>query len=244
MEGINHNLLPHFELFFGTFAIGIIIAVIYFILKKIFLPVFISKNNQESLFRNILILEKIFWAVFVAFMAGSLILSHALVGITLVFFIGGALWKSINNYLLGLVFQTGNKYKIGQVIRHQNTQGTIMAFNNRSLELELEGGEFLDIPYRHFANSPVFRPSSKSGIMSHHFDLTILKPCKLDKEESRIRSRLLALPWVLPTQKIVFEHLADEPQYYKIQLTIYGIDLNHLYKAEQSVKRMYERVTG
>ncbi|RMG23181.1 MAG: mechanosensitive ion channel family protein [Bacteroidetes bacterium] len=240
MEGINYNLLPHFELFFGTVAIGLSIALVYFILKKLFLPMFLTENRRERLLGNIRLLEKIFWAVFIAIIAVSLILSHAIVGLTLVLFIGGVLWKSINNYLLGLIFQMGNKYKIGQIIRYGETQGTIRAFNNRSLELELEGGEYLDLPYRLFAGGPVFRPSSKSGIMSHPVELLLPKPCQLEREENRIRHRLLSLPWVLPNQKIVFEHLADEPTHYKIRVTLYGIDLNHLYKAEQVVKGMYE----
>ena len=242
MDEIKYNLLPHFELFFGTVAIGLMIALVYFILKRIFLPVATSENNRDRLFGNIHLLEKIFWIVFIVIIGVSLILSHIIVGLTLVLFIGGVMWKSINNYLLGLVYQIGNKYKIGQIIRHQNTQGSIKTFNNLTLELELEGGEFLDIPYRHFAREPVYRTSSKSGIKSHPVDLFIPKPCVLEKEENRIRRRLLSLPWVLPNQKIVFEHLADEPSQYKIRVTIYGIDLNHLYKAEQAMKGMYEKV--
>ena len=240
MEEISYNLLPRFDLFFGTVAIGLAIAIIYFILKKIFLPVITSEKNRDRLIGKIYLLEKILWLAFVVIVAVSLILSHAIVGLTLVLFIGGIMWKSINNYLLGLVFQMGNKYKIGQIIRNQDTQGSIKTFNNLSLELELEGGEFLDIPYRHFARGPVFRTSSKSGIMSHPVELVIPKPCYLEKEEGLIRRRLLSLPWVLPNQKFVFEHLADEPKQYRIRVTIYGIDLNHLYKAEQAIKEMYE----
>lgn len=239
MEEMNYNLLPRFELFFGTVALGLAIALIYFILKKIFIPVLTSKGKGKRVLSNIHLLEKILWLVFMVIIAVSLILSHLVVGMTLVLFLGGIMWKSINNYLLGLVFQMGNKYKIGQIIRHEDAQGAITTFNNLSLELELEGGEFLDIPYRYFARSPVFRTSSKSGIKSHPVDLVIPKPCHLEKEEDRIRRRLLSLPWVLPNQKIVFEHLADEPSQYRIRVTIYGIDLNHLYKAEQAMKEMY-----
>jgi small-conductance mechanosensitive channel len=242
MEVINNNLLPRVDLFFGTVVIGLTVALIYFILKKIFIPMIISKSNRDRLLGNIQLWDKIFWLVLIVIFSVSLILSHIIVGLTLVLFIGGIMWKTINNYLLGLIFQMGNKYKIGQIIRHQDFQGSIKTFNNLSLELELEGGEFLDIPYRQFAQGTVLRTSSKSGIKSHVVELLIPKPCYLEREEGRIRGKLLSLPWVLPSQKIVFEHLSDEPSHYKIRVTIYGIDLNHLYKAEQAMKEMYERV--
>ncbi|MFT7605147.1 MAG: small-conductance mechanosensitive channel, partial [Saprospiraceae bacterium] len=148
-------------------------------------------------------------------------------------------WKPINNYFLGLIYMAGDTYSVGQRIRYNQQQGTIRAFNNLTLEMELEDGESLDIPYRYFADTTIIRTSPQSGVMSHTIKLPIAKPCDLEIEKQRIKGMLLALPWVLPAQKIVFEHLADEEDQYMIKVTVQGIDKNHLYKVENKIKSMY-----
>ncbi|RMG81793.1 MAG: hypothetical protein D6714_12360 [Bacteroidetes bacterium] len=239
MEGINYNLLPHFDLFFQTVFIGLLVVGVYLVLKRLLLPLPTTDRPRTTLYFRLDFVEKMFWPLFFILIGISLILSHAIVGLTLFVFITGILWRPLNNYFLGLIFRVGKNYKVGQRIRYRNTQGTIRAFNNMSLEMELEGGEYLDIPYRHFAGADIFRTSSKSGIMSYSITLPVAKPCDLEAEKRQIKTWLLSMPWVLPNQKMVIEHLADEPDRYLLKITVHGIDKNHLYKVENALKNRF-----
>lgn len=241
MNGINYNLIPHFGLVIWTIIWGIAIAGAYLILKKIFLPNLAAGRTKQRLLRRMAYAEKIFWPIFFLFIGISLILSHIIVGLALCAFVVGILWKTINDYFLGLVYMAGDNYTVGQSIRYKDRQGAIKAFNNLTLEMELEDGESLDIPYRYFADATIVRTSPQSGVMSHTIKLPVAKPCDLEKEKQRIKGMLLALPWVLPNQKIVFEHIADEAHQYLIKVTVHGIDKNHMYKVENKIKSMYIR---
>ncbi|GJM31527.1 MAG: hypothetical protein DHS20C18_05280 [Saprospiraceae bacterium] len=199
----------------------------------------ISGPTQQKLLARVKYFEKLFWPVFIIFIGISLILSHIVVGLALCLFFAGVLWKTINNYFLGLIYMAGNNYTIGQRISYDNQKGTIKAFNNLTMEMELEGGESLDIPYSYFADTTIIRTSPQSGIMSHTINIPIAKPCDLEQEKQRVKSMLLALPWVLPNQKIVFEHIADEKDQYLIKVIVHGIDKSHMYKVETKFKSMY-----
>ena len=160
-------------------------------------------------------------------------------GLALCIFLSGIFWKPINNYFLGIIYLVGKTYSVGQRIKYQDRQGTISAFNNLTLEMQLEGGESLDIPYSQFASSAVVRTSPQSGVMSHAITIPVIKPCDLEKEKQRIKAILLGLPWVLPNQKIVFEHISDETDKYLIKAIVHGIEKNHMYKVERKIKSMY-----
>lgn len=239
MNTIKYNLLPNFSLVIWTIIIGIALAGAYLILKKIFLASLAPGQTKQKLTDRMAYGEKLFWPVFIICMATSLIISQVVVGLALCLFTAGVLWKPINNYFLGLIYMAGDTYSVGQRIRYKKQQGTIRAFNNLSLEMELEDGESLDIPYSYFADATIIRTSPQSGVMSHTVKLPIAKPCDLEVEKQRIKGMLLALPWVLPAQKIVFEHLSEDEEQYLIKVTVQGIDKNHLYKVENKIRAMY-----
>ena len=105
-----------------------------------------------------------------------------------------------------------------------------------TLEMELEHGDFLDIPYRHFAEAIIVRTSPQSGIMSHSISMKLTKPCDLEKEKQRLKNRLLTMPWVLPNQKIAFELMAEELTHYRIKVKVQGIDKDHWDKVEGQLR--------
>jgi mechanosensitive ion channel-like protein len=242
MNGITYNQIPNFGLVIWTIIIGIAIAGAYIILKKIFLSSMAAGQTKQKWLGRMEYGEKLFWPVFIVSIGTSLIISQVIVGLALSLFLVTLLWKTINNYFLGLVYMAGSTYTVGQRIRYNNQQGTIRAFNNLTLEMELEDGESLDIPYSFFADTTIIRTSPQSGVLSHTMKLPVAKPCDLEIEKQRIKSMLLALPWVLPSQKIVFEHLEDEEDHFLIKVTIQGIDKNHMYKVENKIKSMYLKI--
>lgn len=239
MGDIKYNLIPQFGMVFWTIIIGFAIAGTYLILKKIFLPAMASGRAKQRLLIRIGYLEKLFWPVFILFIGVSLILSHTIAGLAICLFLAGVFWKPINNYFLGLLYLIGKTYSVGQRIRYQERNGTIKAFHNLTLEMELEDGESLDIPYSYFADTTIIRTSPQSGIMSHTINLPVAKPCNLELEKQRIKGLLLTLPWVLPNQKIVFEHISEDDHHYLIKVIVHGIDKNHLFKVETKIKSMY-----
>ena len=223
-----------------TIVLGLIIAGIYIAIKRLFLPDMPQGTVRSFLARKIILIEKSYWAIFIISLGVSAILSQPIVGLSLCLFCTAVLWKPLHNYFLGLVYLAGQTYFVGQRIRYNDHLVTIKSFNNISLEMELDNGESMDVPYHDFAEAIVIRSSPKSGIISQHILLKIAKPCVLVKEENQIRATLLSLPWVLPRQKIIFERISEEVSHYNLKVTVHGLDKNHLDKVASRIKSMYQ----
>jgi hypothetical protein len=107
--------------------------------------------------------------------------------------------------------------------------------------MECDDGESLDIPYRFFIDAMIIRTSPQSGITSHSILMSLTKPCDLEMEKQKIKSILVSLPWVLPTQKIVIELLSEDSDSYNLRIIVQGIDRSHLEKVESKIKAIYSR---
>lgn len=169
-----------------------------------------------------------------------MIIIQPIVGLSIGIFSTVVLWKPIHNYLLGLIYLAGKTYFVGQRIRYNNQLVTLKAFRNISIELELDDGELMDVPYHDFADSNIVRSSPQSGVLSHSMILSIPKPSILESEEERIKALLLSLPWVVPRHKIVFERLSEDLNQYTIKVIVHGIDKNHLHRVEYKIKSLYQ----
>jgi len=107
------------------------------------------------------------------------------------------------------------------------------------IDLDLEGGGTLDIPYSQFANTTIIRSSPMSGVLSHRFKLAMYKPLNLLQEKEKISSLLLSIPWVLPNQKISFEYGTEDDKSYVINVLVLGIDKEQLQRVGSRVKMHY-----
>jgi small-conductance mechanosensitive channel len=231
--------MPDIRLLTWTIIIGLVIIGAYMVLKKLFIHTLFDRPSRQNILAIIQFLEKVFWPFYLICIGFSLIISHPTVGISLCLFITVTLWKPIHNYFMGLIFVAGKTYSVGQRIKYNDLLGTIKAFHNISIELELDGGESMEVPYQDFANSSVIKTSPQSGVTSHTMIVNISKPCDLEKEKQKMQAMLIALPWVLPSQKIGFEQLSDEDDLYKIKVIVHGLDKDHLLKVENKLQSLH-----
>jgi len=231
--------LPGLGNVFLTLLIGLLIGLVYNVLKRIII-VSLGQGQSGVKWRTRLeLIERVFWPALVVAVLMSLLISRPLVGLVISAIIVIAFFNPMRNFILGLIFKSGKTYTLGQRIKYLNQNGSIRAFNKLSLELELEDGAMLDIPYLNFSNSDVIRSSPKSGVLSHEFDIQVLKPCDIIRVKKEMHSHLLAMPYVLPAQKIVFEQLSENSTEYVLKVIIHGIDKEQMYEVESKFKRSF-----
>ena len=87
--------------------------------------------------------------------------------------------------------------------------------------------------------SNIKKTSSQSRVMSHAIVVRISKPCDLEEEKQKIQAILIALPWVLPNQQIVFEPLSDDANQCNMKVIVHGLDKDHLLKVENKLLSKY-----
>ena len=241
MQQLFDSELPGYGNVFGTILIGLLVGIAYVLIKRILLPA-LGRGRKARLWRwRLDVVEKLYLPFLGLAVLISILVTIPLVGVVVSAIFVLLLFKPMRNYILGLIYRLDHTYAIGQSIFVSNQHGSIHSFNALSLELELEDGSMLDIPYDIFINTLVVRSSPKSGVISHSIELSISKPCDIVQVKQSIRSCLLSMPYVLPNQKIAIEHLADEDNRYLIKVIIHGLDKQQMYLVEDRLKAVFTK---
>ncbi|MFT5512508.1 MAG: hypothetical protein ACI8SE_000906 [Bacteroidia bacterium] len=239
MQQMLNEEIPGYGNVIWTVLIGLAIGLGYSILKRIILPALGHGIKAQQWRWRFDIIERVYSPGFGLAVLSSIVVSRPLVGFILSAIIVLILYKPIKKYVLGLLYRAGKTYSIGQLIIIQNKHGSIRSFNTLSLEVELEDGSMLDIPYDVFSDDIVIRSSPKSGVLSYNFELAISKPCDIAQVKQSIHVYLLSMPYVLPNQKIAIEHISDEADRYVIKVIIHGLDKQQMYVVEGKLKAKF-----
>ncbi len=241
MQQLLNNELPGYRNVIWTLLIGLLIGLVYRLINRVILPALSlgQGRNAKQWGRRLDIIEGLYLPVLGLAVLLSILVSRPLIGVVISAIIFLVFYKPIKKYALGVIYRAGDTYSIGQRIIVQGKHGSIRSFNSLSLEMELEEGSVLDIPYDVFSDEIVVRSSPKSGVLSHSIELAISKPCDIAQVKQAIHIHLLSMPYVLPNQKIAIEHLADEQHRYLIKVIIHGLDKQQMYLVEGRLKAIF-----
>ncbi len=241
MQQLLNNELPGYGYVIWTVFIGLLIGLAYGILKRILLPALGQGIKARQWQRRLAIIERLYLPILALAVSVSFLISRPLPGVVVTTILVLLLYKPMKNYLLGVIYQAGNIYSIGQRIIVRGKHGSIHSFNALSIEMDLGDGSMLDIPYDIFSNAIVVRSSPKSGVLSHSIELAISKPCDIAQVKQSIRVKLLSMPYVLPNQKITIEHLSAEEDRYLLKVIIHGLDKQQMYEVEGKLRAMLKK---
>ena len=242
MQQLLNNEFSGFGYVIWTVLFGLLLGLSFGLIKRILLPALGHGRKSQRWRRRFDIIDRLYLPILAMAILVSILISSPLVGVVIATILVLMFYKPMKNYLLGVIYHGGNVYSIGQSISVRNQHGSIHSFNALSLEMELDDGSMLDIPYDIFSRTMVVRSSPKSGVLSHSIELSISKPCDIAQVKQSIRSSLLSIPYVLPNQKIAIEHLSDEENRYLIKVIIHGLDKQQMYEVEGRLKAIYSSV--
>ena len=241
MQQLLNSELPGYGYVIWTVLIGLLISLAYGLFKRILLPALGHGRKVRQWRWRLEIIERLYLPILVLAVIVSILVSRPLVGVVVTTILVLVLYMPMKNYVLGVIYHAGNIYSIGQRISISSQHGSIHSFNTMSLEMELDDGSMLDIPYDIFSKAIVVRSSPKSGVLSHSINLSISKPCDIAEVKQSIHICLLSMPYVLPNQKITIEHISDEEHQYLIKVIIHGLDKQQMYEVEGRLKAIYTK---
>ncbi len=242
MEEINELISPELgsnNTLLWVLIGGLVLAFIYSVLRKLLMPALGTGATREQWDKRLDFLQRVYWPGLVLLLGFILVHDRPVVGAVLFFFVTLIFWHPLRNFFFGILLRVGDTYKVGQRIVFKESRGVIKAFNPLGLEIELDGGGSMDIPYSSFNGESVIRTSPTSGVLSHGFRLTVHKPCDVEREKKRLRSILLSMPYVLPNQKIAFEHLGEDDASYSLKIIAHGLDQEQMFEVENALKQAY-----
>ena len=170
--------------------------------------------------------ERVYWIVF------------------LIGFIAFLVWVSRNlilDLIGGIVFRLENSLIRGDRIDSGEGVGTVITLGVRCLNIGLDKGKQVSIPYSQLSSTSLTKFSSTQFIKSANFNLEIPVTQRVVDIKSNLERDIMMLPWALAIQKPSILPMNEESQQLQFKITIYALELDHLVEIERAVMEIYKK---
>jgi len=138
-------------LFFGA-----ILYVLFAIIKKIIEMQFMAPLRSKKVYRLglndvVLLAEVVSWLIFVSWSVQVFSKNNALysfgLSVLLLIILTGVSWSILRDFVSGIIIKLETTYSINEWLKIRDVEGKITKLSYRSLEIETEKGETVNIPY-------------------------------------------------------------------------------------------------
>lgn len=167
-------------LFFGA-----ILYVLFVIIKKIIEMQFMAPLRSKKVYRLdlndvVLLAEVVSWLVFVSWSIQVFSKNNALyslgLSVLMLAILTGVSWSILRDFVSGIIIKLESTYSINEWLKVRDVEGKITKLGYRSLEIETEKGETVNIPYSIITKEMSIKSSRVLGtetIKSYTFELEV-----------------------------------------------------------------------
>ncbi|MEO1450925.1 MAG: hypothetical protein AAFV07_15455 [Bacteroidota bacterium] len=219
------DLIPGFSLR-GLLVLGLMGAAIwggFRLMNQVVIPL-VSRRGNLSLSWNRIspLVEACSWTIFAFFVLYQFLRPNPLVGGALMLLVVASLWASIRDFMTGLLIRLGGWLSPGQNIRQEEFAGQVLRLGNLGVELELENGEILAVPYHKLAGNSVIKGNPSEQIRSHAFEMHTALPTAGVNQVEAIRRAVMNLPWSVGTRPPRVELIDQHETYGHYRIILYS----------------------
>lgn len=215
--------------------LGFLLFSIFFLLRKIVIPL-IKRRSIKDAFEQILpVIEAVTAIIFSIVSIFYLVIPYPLLGLIFLAIIIGGTWGFLRDYFAGLLFRFTNNFRPGHRIKIENQSGVIKHLGRLAVEIEVENGELLIMPYGQLANASLIRESQSENVYSYAFELEIPEKMRHPEIKNHLRSKILNLPWSVGARDPYVEKIdATSPLTY--QVVLYSISDKYFPLMEEKLR--------
>ena len=151
----------------------------------------------------------------------------------------GISWTIIRDLITGLLTKMDGSYMINGWIRVKEVEGKIKSFGFRSLEIETEKGETVNIPYHLLNQEMIVRSQPTESVMSCSFQIEVPNTKEISEYQKIIRNEVLNSHWVSLKKEPKVKLLSEENGSLLLQVTAYSLDERYFDDIESYVKSLF-----
>lgn len=185
--------------FFDFLVAGVIILVIFRLLRYLLPLLFARRQGKAMLLRALPLIEMPAWAIYLSwytlrFAEIRSVYAFVVTGILLVILF----WFSrflLRDLIAGVVFRATGRFRQGEVILHGQVKGNIREFRLLSMEVETADGQSVFIPYSALAGSVTVKQESADQAAAYNFSFPVAVSMNAEEAAVSIREYVAALPW-------------------------------------------------
>jgi len=141
----------------------------------------------------------------------------------------------------GILFKNQNKLHYGDIIHFENIKGKIVNLGYRYVEIENQDGYSIYLPYSRMQSGIIMKSESQVISSVYTFDLVVHTDENYPQLAEKIKSNLVALPWVALNKEPVVKLKERSGDKSVITVSVSTIDRSFTTKIEQHIRRLFER---
>jgi len=217
--------------------LGVVLWFFFLLLKRAMKMVPPEKKYRKNLERTFLLVKIAGWVVF-GFSSMEMIFAgnsiYARVFSTLfLFLLIGISWSIIREFIAGIIIKLEGSYTLNGWIRINNVEGRIKRLRYRSIEIETEKGETVNIPYSLINREIRVKSHPIESIKSHTFEIEVPDTMEVKEYKDKIRHDLLNCHWSSLKKDPKIKLIQESNNAYKFRITAYTID-DHFFELIES----------
>jgi hypothetical protein len=217
-------------------------VILFFFLRiiKIVVPVLLErKNYRKNLGKHYPLIELFAWFLFFAWAIRHFLENNRLYAfglfIALVVIIFLVLWFS-KDFIAGIIFKVNERFSVNEWVKISDYSGKIVDLGRRTIEIELETGESVFIPYTIAMKEILIKSNPAEMIISHTFSQKTSKKFSLLETIDKIKIAILSLPWSSLKKEPTIKPVAEDKSSFTFEITIYSPEKKYFHKIENSLK--------
>ena len=233
-------------LFTNFVLIGIILLLLFRVIRYS-LPILIRSSKwREILKRQLPVMEIFFWFIFLSwftFRFAQMKELYALVIAGLLFIL--LFWFSrffLRELIAGIIFKTNHHYKKGDIITTQGFTGKIERFGPELLEIEASDGQIVFITYSKLVGDAIhIRTEGSEKSAGHTFSISTNWQGNTAEFEKEVQAFALNLPWISLTKPVQVSMEDTIENVTTFNITIYLINRDFAINAEKALMAHFSR---
>ncbi|MBU2511100.1 mechanosensitive ion channel family protein [bacterium] len=203
------------------------------------------KPGRVRMLRRLIPMVDAIGAVLIVLLLGSILFKDQptyRIGFTVAVFVF-ILWLlriSLLDVVSGIILRFEHLFSPGDQIDFGEGSGTIVKVGLRCLDITVDKGKQISIPYSRLSSESLVKLSSSQLVKSAVFNLEIPKSASNIAEIiSQLKREIMTQPWSIAALKPTIDLLDEELKRSKFKITVYALELEHLVEIERALREKY-----
>jgi small-conductance mechanosensitive channel len=228
-------------------AVGLVLLMVDPVARRVITAVRVGYRRKARLRKLLPLVEIGAWTVYGIWVVQRLfenrpatsLIPLAVIGAVVIF---GA-WFAVRDIIGGAILRAEEVYEPGEWLRVGQTEGRIRHVGVRSIELEMDDGKRLRVPYSGIAGSAITKAEPTGSATAHSFQVSVPRTLSVAEVKTRLQRAARLSMWASTTRPPQVELARHSPETLTFGLTVYALHPDYDLEVENAVRAALESMS-
>jgi len=234
------NFLESWLRWVEVLAVGLALLVVDPVARRVITAVRVGYRRKARLRRLLPLVEIGAWTVYGIWVVQRLFENRPTTSLVPLTTISAVLlfgaWFAVRDIIGGAILRAEEVYEPGEWMRVGETEGRIRHVGVRSIELEMDDGKRLRVPYSGIAGSAITKAEPTGSATAHSFQVTVPRTLSVAEVKTRLQRAARLSMWASTTRPPQVELARHTPETLTFGLTVYALHPDYDLEVENAVR--------